>query len=109
MNDLILLAAASEGGSPVQEIARTFGVDWQHLIAQIISFCIVCALLYKFAYKPVLTILEDRKKEIAEGLANAEKIKANLAKIEVQPQEEWLQPNAQGEKLITNTPNAPAR
>jgi len=109
MNDLILLAAASEGGGPVQEIARTFGVDWQHLIAQIISFCIVCALLYKFAYKPVLTILEDRKKQIAEGLANADKIKAELAKIEVQRQEVLLQANAQGEKLIEEARAAAAR
>src|SRR5215468_8310994 len=100
MNGLILLAAASEGGSPVQEIARTFGVDWPHLIAQIISFCIVCALLYKFAYKRVLTMLEERKKHIAEGLANAEKIKAELAKIEVQRQQVMVDANAKAEKLI---------
>ena len=104
MNNLILLAAASEGGSAVQEVARTFGVDWQHLIAQIISFCIVCALLYKFAYKRVLTMLDDRKKQIAEGLANADKIKTELAKIEVQRQEVLMQANAQGEKLIAGIP-----
>jgi len=108
MNNLILLAA-SEGGSPVQEIARTFGVDWQHLVAQIISFCIVCALLYKFAYKRVLTMLEDRKRQIAEGLANADKIKSELAKIEVQRQEVLQQANAQGEKLIEEARAAAAR
>ena len=37
----------------VAQIARTFGVDWQHLVAQIISFTIVCAVLYKFAYKRI--------------------------------------------------------
>jgi F-type H+-transporting ATPase subunit b len=109
MNDLILLAAASEGGSPVQEIARTFGVDWQHLVAQIISFCIVCALLYKFAYKRVLTMLDDRKRQIAEGLANADKIKSELAKIEVQRQEVLQQANALGEKLIEEARAAAAR
>ncbi len=108
MNNLILLAA-SDGGGPVQEIARTFGVDWPHLIAQIISFCIVCALLYKFAYKRVLTMLEERRKQIAEGLANAEKIKTELAKIEGQRQEVLLQANAQGEKLIEEARAAAAR
>src|SRR5882724_7334862 len=29
------------------------GVDWPHLIAQIISFLLVAGLLYKFAYKPI--------------------------------------------------------
>src|SRR5690349_2883336 len=100
MNNLILLAAASEGGSAVQEIARTFGVDWPHLIAQIISFCIVCALLYKFAYKRVLGVLDTRRQEIEQGLANAEKIKAELARTEAQRQEVMAQTNAQATKLI---------
>jgi len=39
-------------------IARTFGVDWTHLGAQIISFGIVCLVLYKFAYGPILAMLE---------------------------------------------------
>ena len=108
MNDLILLAAAS-GGGPVQEIARTFGVDWTHLIAQIISFGIVCYLLHGFAYRPVLAMLETRRNEIAEGLANAEKIKAELARTEAQRQEVMAQANAQMTKLIEEARAAAAR
>jgi hypothetical protein len=48
MNAFILLAVAQSEGQ-VAQIARTFGVDWQHLGAQIISFSIVCAVLHKFA------------------------------------------------------------
>ena len=86
MNGFILLAQAG-GGGQVQEIARTFGVDWAHLIAQIISFGIVCVLLHRYAYRPVLAMLAARREEIAEGLANAEKIKAELARTEAQRQE----------------------
>ena len=60
----------------VKQIADTFGVDKPHLFAQIISFIIVCTALYFFAYKRVLAMLEERRQRIAEGLANAEKIKA---------------------------------
>jgi F-type H+-transporting ATPase subunit b len=108
MNSYILLAEAG-GGGPVAEIARTFGVDWPHLIAQIISFGIVCALLYKFAYKRVLAMLEERRREIAEGLANAEKIKAELARTEAQRQEAMTQANAQATKLIEEARAAAAR
>jgi len=108
MNDLIMLAQTG-GGGQLQEIARTFGVDWQHLIAQIISFCIVCALLYKFAYKRVLTMLEDRRKEIGEGLANAEKIKSELARTEAQRQEVMATANANAMKLIDEARAAAAR
>ena len=77
MNVLLLLLARrrSSRSGRVEQIARTFGVDWPQLIAQIISFCIVCLLLYRFAYRPVLTMLDERRQQIAQGLANAEKIK----------------------------------
>jgi len=65
-------------------IASTFGVDWPHLTAQVISFAIVCAALYWFAYGPVLRMLDSRRQQIAQGLANTEKINAALAGIEAQ-------------------------
>jgi F-type H+-transporting ATPase subunit b len=108
MNGFILLAEAG-GGGPLQEIARTFGVDWAHLTAQIISFGIVCFLLHRFAYRPVLAMLEARREEIAEGLANAEKIKAELARTEAQRQEAMMEANAQATKLIEEARAAAAR
>src|SRR3974377_1127141 len=104
----VLGAGTAEGG-PVQEIARTFGVDWAHLIAQIISFGIVCILLHRYAYRPVLAMLAARREEIAQGLANAEKIKAELAKTEAQRQEVMAQANAQATKLIEEARAAAAR
>jgi F-type H+-transporting ATPase subunit b len=108
MNPLVLLAEAS-GGGQVEQIARTFGVDWPHLIAQIVSFCIVCGLLYWFAYQPVLRMLEERRQQIALGLANAEKIKAELARTEAQRQEVMAQANAQAARFIEEARTAAAR
>jgi F-type H+-transporting ATPase subunit b len=107
MTQFILLAQAGE--NPVASVARTFGVDWPHLISQIISFLIVCFFLYLFAYKRVLAMLEERRQRIAEGLANAEKIKAELARAEAQRQETLMQANAQANKLIEEARAAAAR
>ncbi len=93
----------------VKEIATTFGVDWSHLGAQIVSFCIVCGLLYVFAYKRVLAMLEERRQRIAEGLANAEKIKSELARAEAQRLEILTQANAQATKLIEEARAAAAK
>jgi len=93
----------------IQEIAKTFGVDWPHLGAQIISFCVVCALLYFFAYKRVLAMLEERRQRIAEGLANAEKIKAEWARTEAQRSEVLSQANAHATKLIEEARAAAAQ
>src|SRR4029453_8219188 len=96
---LAFQAAAASGGQ-IEEVARAFGVDWPHLGAQIISFGIVCAVLYALAYKPILRILEARRQQIASGLANAEKIKAELARIEVARQAVLTQAGAEGKQLM---------
>src|SRR6516162_9667184 len=108
MNLLVLLADDQSGGQ-IQQIAETFGVDWQHLIAQIISFGIVCFVLNRFAYRPVLAILEKRRQQIAEGLSNAEKIKAELARTEAQRQEKMAEVNAQATKMIEDARAAAKR
>jgi len=95
--------------SMIGDTARQFGVDWPHLLAQVISFCIVAFLLVRFAYKPVLAMLEERRERIAEGLANAEKIKAELARTEAQRLEVLSQANAQANKLIEEARAAAAR
>ena len=99
----------AESDDQVTQIARTFGVDWPHLGAQIISFSIVCAVLYKFAYRRILAMLEQRRQQIALGIANAEKIKADLDKTETQRQEVMAQAHTQGAKFIEEARAAAAR
>ncbi|MBI3191347.1 MAG: hypothetical protein HYZ36_01695, partial [Pedosphaera parvula] len=56
----------------IGDTATQFGVDWPHFIAQVVSFCIVAALLTKFAYTPVINVLAARRQQIEDSLANAE-------------------------------------
>ncbi len=106
MNALLLFA---DGGGQIEQIASTFGVDWTHLISQMISFSIVCALLYWFAYKPVLKMLATRRELIAQGLANSEKIAAELAKTEAERQEVLARANVESTRLIEEARAAAAR
>jgi F-type H+-transporting ATPase subunit b len=99
----------AEGGGQIASIARTFGVDWPHLIAQTISFGIVCIVLYVFAYKPILRMLEARREQITSGLANAEKIKAELARIDAERLAVLARADAEGRQLIDEARAAAAR
>ena len=101
-----VFALAQEGGGQVAQIARTFGVDWPHLTAQIVSFGIVCALLYWLAYHPVLAMLDERRRQIAEGLANTEKIKAALDGIAADRQKAMSEAQAQSARLIAEARTA---
>jgi F-type H+-transporting ATPase subunit b len=110
MNQLILFASiGSDLAQTARETGERFGWDLPHFAAQVVSFLIVTGLLYKFAYKPILTVLEERRQRIAEGLANAGKIKAELARTEVARQEVLNQANTQANKFIEEARAAAAR
>ena len=47
-----------------------------------VTFFCLLALLHKFAWKPILQVLQNREKEIRSALENADKAKAQLAQIE---------------------------
>jgi F-type H+-transporting ATPase subunit b len=65
-----------------QNVGLKTGFTLQQFIAQCIAFTILFAAVWKFAWKPVRTILEERRKTIEESMANAEKIKMELSDAE---------------------------
>jgi F-type H+-transporting ATPase subunit b len=105
----LAIQVVAESGGQIEEIANTFGVNWPHLGAQIVSFAIVCLVLYLLAYKPILRMLDARRQQIAGGLANAEKIKAELARIETERLDVLAQADAAGKQLIEEARAAAAR
>ena len=110
MNQFILLAnIGGDLADTARSTAEKFGLDAPHFIAQCISFLIVAALLYKFAYKPILTVLEERRQRIAEGLANAERIKAELARTEAARRKILDQSNDLANQLIEEARTAAVR
>ena len=84
----------------IGQTAKAFGANWPLFISQVISFLIVAFLLHRFAYKPILQVLEARRQEIAQGLANAEQIKKQLAEAEASRQKTLTEANTQANKLI---------
>jgi len=93
----------------ISDTALDFGVDWPHLIAQIVSFSIVAFLLHRFAYKPILLVLAERRQRMGESLDKAAQIQAELARTEAARQEALNQANAQANKLIEEARAAAAR
>ena len=76
------------------------GIQWKILLTQTISFSIVLFFLWRFAYRPIFAMLEARREKIADGLANAEKIKVQLAKTETDRQAVLAQAGDLANKMI---------
>jgi len=91
------------------ETLDTLGIYWPKLIAQTFNFGIVLLVLWKFAYKPVLTMLAQRREKIAESLANAEKIKAELAATEASRRQIMDKASVDANKFIEEARAAAAK
>src|SRR6201987_3429 len=97
-----VIIAGSSGGVPdvLRETAETFGGNWKFFLSQVIRFCIFSFLLRRFAYKPILAVLEERRRKIEEGQINAEKIRKELAEAEKRYQEIVAKANADAQRMI---------
>jgi F-type H+-transporting ATPase subunit b len=104
-----LLFAAGDLVDLAQKTGETFGFQKQLFLSQVISFGIVAFALHRFAYKPILKVLEERRQKIAESLANAEQIKKELANAQAKAQEILGQASAQGNKMIEEARQSAAK
>jgi F-type H+-transporting ATPase subunit b len=81
-------------------VAQQFGVYWPNFIAQVILFVIVYFVLRKYAFGPIVTMLEERRRRIEEGQLNAERIKKQLAEAQAKYEEILSRANAESQRLI---------
>jgi F-type H+-transporting ATPase subunit b len=98
--NLIIAASSGSFSDILRETADTFGWNWKLFISQVASFCIVALLLRRFAYRPILAVLEDRRRKIEDGQLNAEKIRKELAEAEKRYQEILAKANADAQRMI---------
>jgi F-type H+-transporting ATPase subunit b len=88
---------------------QTLGVKWPEFIASLINFSIVLFVLWRFAYGPIFDMLAARRQKIADSVANADKIKSELARTEVERQKILTTAGDQANKLIDEARQAAAR
>jgi F-type H+-transporting ATPase subunit b len=55
------------------------GINVTWLLAQVVNFGLLLFILWQFAYKPVLKMLNDRKQKIQESLDYSERVKREAA------------------------------
>ncbi|HTB83035.1 MAG TPA: F0F1 ATP synthase subunit B [Candidatus Sulfotelmatobacter sp.] len=88
---------------------ESLGVKWPEFIAQLISFSLVFFVLNKLAFKRIAVVLAERRQKIAESLAGADKIKAEVAKTEADRQKILADAGETANKMIAEAREAAAR
>lgn len=69
-------------------------------LGQAVAFVIFVAVCMKYVWPPLMNALEKRQKEIADGLANAEKAKKNLELAKSNASDTLRQAKLEAQKII---------
>ncbi|PJE58217.1 MAG: ATP synthase F0 subunit B [Candidatus Portnoybacteria bacterium CG10_big_fil_rev_8_21_14_0_10_36_7] len=86
----------------MNELLATFNIDIKLLIAQLVNFTIVLLVLYKFAYKPILKILNDRTEKIEQGLKDAKNAKIKMTDVVEKEKEILSHAKIEAQKIISD-------
>lgn len=70
------------------------------LLIQFINFFVLVAILAKFAYKPILKVLEDRKNKIASDLSSAEEARLSAEKLKADYEAQLQKAHAEAQAIV---------
>lgn len=66
----------------MDELVKTFHIDWKLLVAQLVNFAIVAGVLWYFALKPLMRVMNKRTDDIEKSLKDAKEIEQKLQDAE---------------------------
>lgn len=84
----------------MDSLISTFNLDWKIIIAQLVNFAIVFFVLYKYALKPLSTLMSERKKTIEQGLMDARLSAQKIEEVSTLYNKELAQAQIESQKLL---------
>ncbi|MBI1908009.1 F0F1 ATP synthase subunit B [Candidatus Uhrbacteria bacterium] len=95
------IAATEEAAGGPAAVIGTFGLNGGMFVAQLVNFLLVLFVLWKFAYKPVLRMLEEREAKIAKSVADAEAVEARVREFEVEREALLAAARKEAQEIVT--------
>lgn len=81
----------------------SLGIDLWRFIAQLVNFSIVLAVMWKWVFIPLLSIMDKRAKEIADGLQNAKNAESALNDAQAEKERIVSSARAEAHALLEET------
>ena len=102
MNILFLTAEVVQTPG-VGEALEKFGINIYNFLSQVVCFLILACVLNRFVFKPIIKIVDQRRKDAEEAVNNNNNIKKILKETEDAKAEILRKAHEHAEKLIMET------
>jgi F-type H+-transporting ATPase subunit b len=77
-------------------------INWGTALYQLVAFCVLLAMLNKFALKPLMGIMEKREQIVTEQLDSAEKARKEADQFIAEQREELQKARTEAHEIIQN-------
>ncbi len=81
---------------------HAFGVHWKLLVIQMINFAVLLVLLERFVYRPLLKVLDERAKKVADAMREADETKVLRSRATAEREAIILNAREEANTLATN-------
>lgn len=81
----------------------TFGINGKLFLAQLINFGILLFVMNRWVYKPLLKVMDDRKKKIEDGLKFAKDAEVKLAEARIHEDDILAKANNEAKSIVTHS------
>ena len=88
---------------------ETLGIHFPSLAIFLVNFLLLLALLYLFAYKPILRLMDQRADRIRESLEAADRAREDAASSQQAIQEQITEARREGQRIMDQTREAADR
>ena len=85
----------------MEELIKTFHIDIKLILAQLVNFGIVLFVLKRYAYGPVLKMMQERTDKIEKGMADAESAGTKILEIAEKEKEVLVEARKQAQEIVT--------
>jgi F-type H+-transporting ATPase subunit b len=84
------------------EVLIAFGINWKLLAIQFINFGIAVFILYRYAYKPLVGVIEKRQELITRGVSDAQAAREERERIEKEKTQIILDARKRADEIVSD-------
>lgn len=81
-------------------LIKALGIDGRILLAQFVNFAVLMWVLWRYAYKPVFKILEERREKVNKSMDDAEKAALRLQEAEKESEKMIISARQESIKIL---------
>lgn len=100
MSQEVQLAAEAVQASESVGGLGTLGINLKIFLAQLLNFAIVLVVLWKWAYKPIVKLLEERQEKIERSVKQADDVEKRVRELESEQKEVIATAKSEAAKIL---------